>query len=323
MKKHISLLIALILLSCIFIGCAASDVSDDGCLSVVTVSFPPYDFARAILGESGSVSMLLAPGAEMHSYDPTPQDIRKIQNCDIFIYGGGVSDAWIDTILDSIDAESVCILSMTELVSLLPEETKDGMTLEVHDHEEHDHEEHDHTEDEPYDEHVWTSPANAAAIVAAIRDAACTLDEANADSYRANADAYIEEIEALSAEFTAVCADAKRNTVIFADRFPFLYFVREFSLNYFAAFPGCAEQTEPGAQTIAFLIRKVSDENIPAVFYTEFSNQQLADSICEATGTQKLLFHSCHNVSKSDFDKGVTYVSLMRQNLENLRKALN
>ena len=163
------------------------------------------------------------------------------------------------------------------------------MTLEVHDHEEHDH-----AEDEPYDEHVWTSPANAAAIVAAIRDTACTLDEANADSYRANADAYIEEIEALSAEFTAVCTDAKRNTVIFADRFPFLYFAREFSLDYFAAFPGCAEQTEPGAQTIAFLIRKVSDDNIPAVFYTEFSNQQLADSICEATGAQKLLFHSCH-----------------------------
>ena len=119
-----------------------------------------------------------------------------------------------------------------------------------------------------------------------------------------------------------ITRDAARKTLVFADRFPFLYFVREFGLDYLSAFPGCAEQTEPGAQTIAALTKKVTEENIPAVFYTEFSTQQLADSICEATGAEKLLFHSCHNVSKSDFDDGVTYVSLMRQNFENLRKAL-
>jgi len=265
-------------------------------------------------GDCIDVTMLLDPGTELHSYDPTPRDIRLIRDCDLFLYGGGVSDAWMTDVLASMGESDAKILAMTDLVPLL-EEAGTGEASE------HDHD-HDHGHGE-YDEHVWTSLSNAAAITAEIRTALCELDPANAGTYSENADAYIGEIKALAAETSDFIArDASRKTLVFADRFPFLYFVREFGLDYLSAFPGCAEQTEPGAQTIAALTKKVTEENIPAVFYTEFSTQQLADSVCEATGAEKLLFHSCHNVSKSDFDSGVTYVSLMRQNFENLRKAL-
>lgn len=304
---------------CIFLpSCSAEGTGNDEQLTILAATFPPYDFARAIAGDDASVSMLLDPGTESHSYDPTPQDIRKIQNCDIFLYGGGESDAWLDNILDSLDTEHTRILSMMELVALLDEETSEGMTTaEGSDAHDHAH------EDEEYDEHVWTSPSNAAAITEAICHLMCEVDPEHAATYQSNADAYIGEIRNLATDFSNVISEASRRTLIFADRFPFLYFVREFDLDYYAAFPGCAEQTEPGAQTIAFLINKVKEEGIPVVFYTEFSSQQLADSVCEATGANKMLFHSCHNVTKSDFDAGATYVSLMRQNLENLRKALN
>ena len=317
MKRIIALLLAALMCAAVLSGCAAD--ADDGRLSIVTTTFPPYDFARAIAGDYAGITMLMDPGTEPHTFDPTPRDIRTIQNCDIFIYGGGESDAWMDSILASVDTSEMIILSMTSLVDLLEEETQEGMTTD-HETEDCDDPTHAHA---AYDEHVWTSPANAAVIAAAIRDAVCEADPENRTVYEANAAAYIAGIEALSADFSAMIAQAQHKTVIFADRFPFLYFVREFGLDYYAAFPGCAEKTEPGAQTIAHLIEKVKAEKIPAVFYTEFSNQQLADSICEATGAEKMLYHSCHNVSKADFDAGVTYVSLMRKNLENLRGALN
>ena len=322
MKCRVMILLALCLLLGVLSGCGAAE-TDDGKLSIVAVTFPPYDFARAVAGDNAHVTMLLDPGTETHTYDPTPGDIRVIRGCDIFIYGGGESDAWMKDILTSLDTSKMTILSMTELVELLEEGAADGTTLE-HAHEDCEDPAHDHeNEHSVYDEHVWTSPENAAVITDAICRALCAADAENEALYRANADAYIAEIRALSADFKTVVGNASRKTLVFADRFPFLYFVREFGLSYFAAFPGCADKTEPGAQSVAAMITKVKTENIPVVFYTEFSSQQLADSVCEATGAAKMRFHSCHNVSKADFDAGVTYVSLMRENLENLKGALN
>ena len=212
----------------------------------------------------------------------------------------------MDNILSSV-GDGTHSLAMTEVVSLLTTE-----------HEKEEHETHHPI----YDEHVWTSPANAAAIVAAIRDALMEIDPDNGELYRAQADAYAAEIKALDADFAALVQDAERKTILFADRFPFLYFVNQYGLSYHAAYPGCAEKTEPGPKTVAMLIDMVIAEEIPAVFYTEFSDQRLADTVCEKTGAVKLLFHSCHNVSKNDFAAGETYVSLMRRNLTNLRKAL-
>ena len=309
MKHLLCFLLALVCVLPIF-GCTAAPV-DDGQLHVVATTFPAYDFARAVVGDLGTVTMLISPGTETHSYDPSPQDIRKIQTCDLFIYGGGESDAWMDHILSSIDTSSVAILAMTDVVSLLEEA-----------HIDNPDEEHDHTEG-AYDEHVWTSPANAVVIVAAVRDAMVNIDPANADAYKAQAGLYIDEIKALDAEFAALVQNAACKSLLFADRFPFLYFVQQYGLSYYAAYPGCAEKTEPGPKTVAHLIDMVTAEGIPAVFYTEFSDQRLADAICEKTDAVKLLFHSCHNVSKDDFAAGETYVSLMRKNLTNLRKAVS
>ena len=302
------ILCAILLIFCIVsvTGCADAPRTDDGSIHVVTTTFPAYDFARAVVGDAGTVTMLIAPGTETHSYDPSPQDIRKIQSCDLFIYGGGESDAWMDNILSSV-GDGTRSLAMTEVVSLLTAE-----------HDEEEHETHHPT----YDEHVWTSPSNAADIVGAIRDALMEIDPDNEEMYRMQADAYVTEIKALDADFAALVRDAERKTLLFADRFPFLYFVNQYGLSYHAAYPGCAEKTEPGPKTVAMLIDMVKAEGIPVVFYTEFSDQRLADTVCEKTGAVKLLFHSCHNVSKDDFAAGETYVSLMRRNLSNLRKAL-
>ena len=303
MKRILSLLLAVLSLLWIA-GCTADPVTEDGKIHIVTTTFPAYDFARAVIGDRGTVTMLISPGTETHSFDPTPKDIRTIQSCDLFIYGGGESDAWMKDILSSVGTDTQ-ILAMTELFTLLEvPHTEDG---------------HSHS---AYDEHVWTSPANALRILYRIRDAVSEIDSANASVYSAQAEAYAEEIRALDADFAALVEGAERKNVLFADRFPFLYFVRQYGLSYRAAYPGCAEKTEPGPKTVAELIDAVQQDGIPVVFYTEFSDQRLADAICEKTDAVKLLFHSCHNVSKDDFAAGASYVSLMRENLNNLRKAL-
>ncbi len=307
MKKVFSLLLGAVLLCPLLAGCGIdADAANDG-LSIVTTTFPPYDFARAVTGDTSAVTMLIDPGTETHSYDPSPKDIRLIQNADVFIYGGGESDAWMDGILSSIDTATVTVLSMTDIVPLLVQE-----------------DDHDHDHGEPiYDEHVWTSPANAVLLTEAIRDAVIAVDPDNAAVYETNATAYIGEIHALAADFTKVIESGARRQIVFADRYPFLYFSEAFGLSHFSAFAGCAHETEPGARTIAAMIELVKTEKIPAVFYIEFSDRRLADTVAEATGCETLLFHSCHNVTKAEWDAGVTYVSLMRQNLDNLRKALS
>jgi len=200
-----------------------------------------------------------------------------------------------------------------------------------HDHDHHhdddcddedcDHEDHHHHHD--IDEHVWTSPRNAILIVQALTDALAELDPTNADFFRENATNYIYELEALNAAFADVVAQAVRHTVIFGDRFPFRYLIDAYGLTYHAAFLGCSVDTQASPATIAFLIEKVESENIPVVFYIEFSNRMIANVIAEATGATLLELHSAHNVSQADYSAGVTYLDLMWRNVENLREALN
>ena len=320
MKKRFCLLLSLLLLCGIFAGCTPAPTETNGRISIVATTFPPYDFARAVAGDLADVTMLIDPGTETHSYDPSPKDIRKIQNADIFLYGGGESDAWMDGILSALDTNAVTVIAMTDLVPLLTERDADVLTCTL----DHDHGEHGHGDgDATYDEHVWTSPYHAVTIVDTIRDALVQADPENEAAYTANAAAYTDELRTLAKEFADTVENGVRDTVVFADRYPFLYFSEAFGLRYRAAFAGCARETEPGAQTIAALIDLVKTEHIPAVFYIEFSDERLADAVAEATGCETLLFHSCHNVTRTEWESGVTYVSLMRQNLDNLRKALS
>ena len=283
-------------------------------LSVVTTIFSPYDFMREVAGDNADITMLLPPGSESHSYEPTPQDIIKIQNCDIFIYTGGNSEAWVDRILSSMNTISMNVIKLVDCVEAVEEDIVEGMEND----QDNDHEE----EDVEYDEHVWTSPKNAKIIIQKILDTLCEIDAVNANAYKANATAYIEKLDALDAAFKEVVNSAVRKTIVFGDRFPFRYFVDAYGLDYFAAFPGCSTETEPSARTVAFLINKIKKEAIPVVFHIELSNEKMARTISEETGAKVLLLHSCHNITRDDFQSGKGYLDLMKQNVTALKEAL-
>ena len=321
MKRLCAYLGAALLLLTLTAGCSRPpEAAEDGRLRVVATVFPAYDFARSAGGDLAEVELLLPPGAESHSYEPTPADILAVQKCDLFLYLGGESDTWVDTILESVEPEGR-VLRMVDCVPLLEEETVEGMeTFE----EGHDHDGHDHGLGEVvgYDEHVWTSPRNAAAVTRAVGAALGEIDPANAGVYAANAEGYAAELDALDRRFADFFAGVEDRTMVFGDRFPLRYFAEEFDIDYYAAFPGCSTQTEPSAATIAFLTDKVRQEHIPTVWYIEFSNHLVADSIAESAGVRTAMFHTCHNVSAADLEAGATYVSLMEQNLETLREYL-
>ena len=302
MKNITAIFMALILLVLPLAGCGAQEAPEGEGLSVVATVFAPYDFARQLVGERGEVTLLLPPGSEAHSYEPTPKDIIDIQNCDLFIYVGGISDAWVADV------------TLMDCVELLEEEHVEGMELE---------EEHGHDEGEAeYDEHVWTSPRNAELICEKIAAALAEADPEGAEYYEAALGDYTASLDELDATFKEVVANGARDTIVFADRFPLLYFARAYGLEYYAAWPGCADEAEPSAATVTFLIDKVKEEGIPVVFHIELSNEDMADIVCDETGAEKRLFSACHNVTRAQFEEGVTYLELMRQNVDVLREAL-
>ena len=268
--------------------------------------------------QKNRLKLLLPPGAESHSYEPTPKDIIEIQNCDVFIYVGGESDAWIEDILSSMDTSQKQLVALMDCVDTVEEETVEGMQAEGHAHEEGAAE-----QEAEYDEHVWTSPKNAILIVEKIANELSLLDDSNSEAYQSASTDYIEKLKVLDSSFETVVSSATRNMMIFGDRFPFRYFADAYGLDYYAAFPGCSSETEPSAATVAFLTDKVSEEKLPVVFYIEFSNHKVADAIAEATGAKAMLFHSCHNVSAEELEAGATYLSLMENNVEVLKEALN
>jgi zinc transport system substrate-binding protein len=310
-----------------------SAVNADDKISVTTTTFPSYDFVRQIAGNRVNLSMLLAPGAESHSFEPSPRDIITIQNSDIFIYIGGEGDAWVDRILRSMNTKNKKILTLMETVDVVEEEIVEGMEEEQEPKERGRYiarffafltgrSKQNRTQEIEYDEHVWTSPRNAILIVQRITNLLCETDPANDGFYRQNADSYIKALEELDAAFNEIVAGAKRKTIIFGDRFPFRYFADAYGLEYFAAFPGCSTETEASAATVAFLINKIKSEQIPVVFHIELSNERMANTISAETGARKILLHACHNVSKRDFEAGLGYLDFMRGNVENLRQAL-
>ena len=319
--KLLALVTCLMLILFAFSACAPkADVAASEGIQIVSTIFPSYDFARQITaGTNATVTLLLQPGEEVHSFDPTSQDIIRVQTADLFCYVGGENDTWVENILSGLDA-SVHTFKMMDYVTLYEEELIEGMQPEA---EEETTEATETGEEHEWDEHVWTAPVNAIAIVKAMTNELVAIDPANASAYQTNSDAYVKQLEALDQSFWDVVNAASRKTVVFADRFPARYFVEEFGLNYYAAFPGCSADTEPSAATVASLIDNVKTENIPYVFYIEMSNEQMADTVCEATGAQKLMFHTCHNVTKAEFESGATYLTLMQNNVEALKAALN
>lgn len=303
--------------------------------SVVSTSFPGYDFARAVTKNTNiSTKMLVKPGAETHTYEPTPQDIIDIKNADMFIYVGGDSDTWVKKILKDVDTKKTHVVKLVDLVSTVEEEIVEGMEDEdEHDHEhdhdhshshEHDHDhdhKHDHDEEEgaEIDEHVWTSPKKAMEIVKKIAEVASEIDAAEKNKIDDNAEKYVAEIAQVDKDLHQAI-DGKISEIVVADRFPFRYFADEFGLKYAAAFSGCSEQTEASAKTISFLINKVKQDKIKKIYKIELSNGKIAETVSKDTGAEVLELHSAHNVTAEDFSKGVTYVDLMKRNLAALSK---
>lgn len=337
----------------------SSSGAGDSRLCVVTTIFPYYDFVRQIAGDRVKLKLIVPAGMDSHSFEPTPADMIAMQEADVLVCNGGEMERWVTQVLDSLDTSHMKVLTMMDYVDVVEEEHVEGMEDFGHDHdhqsevhgygpETHDHESelHDHEPetyaggvrslvpqlsfdaddghnmDIEYDEHIWTSPVNAQAIVKIISAALSELSPDNAARFESSTAAYIDELGALDASFRQVVSQARLRMFVVADKFPFRYFADEYGLTYRAAFSGCSGDTEPSAKTIAYLIDRVRENDIPAVYYLELSSHRTAEIIAEETGAGPLLLHSCHNVTRRQFDEGITYLQLMRQNVENLRLGL-
>lgn len=291
MKKVLSLILVFILA---LSGCTAANKSDK--IQIATTIFPEYDFARAVVGDLADVSMLIPAGSDMHSFEPTAQDLAKISESDLFIYVGGESDKWVEKVLENINPRRTEVLRLLDVVEIYG-----GAT----------------------DEHIWTSPENAAKIIGAIRDKMCEIDVQNRGAYRSRAEAYIGEINDAAQHTRIVVETAKNKKIVVADRFPLKYFADYYGLEYVAAFGGCEHDTDADVATVTKLINTIKKDKLSAVFHIELSSSDLAQTVAKSAGVQVLELHSAHNVSVEDYKNGVTYVDLMKRNTKALEKGLN
>lgn len=339
-----------------------TEKEDNYRLKIVTSLFPYYDMARAVIGDVKGIDlkMTVTPGQDSHSFEPTPSDVIQMENADVLIYNGGSLETWIDTLLDSLNNKNQIQMKMMDYVDVLNEEIVEGMDtrFEEHDHDEHSHKEDNHNKEkhkedshseenhkednhsedssndsefhnedseeghEETDEHIWTSPVNEIIMTEKICDTLSKALPEEKENFQKNAESYISQLKELDNEFRTIVENAKINEIIFADKFPLQYFAKEYGLKYYAAFPGCGSDMEPSAKTIAFLVDKIKEDNIKAVFYLELSSHIVADAIETDTGAKPLQFNSCHNITQKQFDSGVTYVDLMKENVNNLKIAL-
>lgn len=277
-----------------------------GKLRVVCTLFVPYDFVREIAGDKVDLTLLLPPGMESHSYDPTPADMKAVGNADLLIRVGENMETWSAKLFDKSTGAKACLDIASEM----------GLRLAAHEHE---HE----AEQGLVDAHIWTDPVYAQGMVKVIADALCRLDGSNAEFYKSNSEKYIEKLKALDSGFRDAVKNGKRDTVVFSGRFAFRNFTERYSLKFVSALDACADNSEPGARTVAKIVDTVRDEKIPVIFYEELTEPRTAEIICGETGCAMRLFHSCHNVSRDEFEAGVGYLLLMNGNLENLREALS
>lgn len=288
---------------------------------VVATVFPAYDFARNVAGENADIEVLIDV-TDSHSYSPTAMDMVTIEECDVFIYTGGDGDLWAEDFLSTIDCTDKIVINMLEVADHLYEESTDR-----HHHIEHEHEhEHEHEEAIIYDEHVWLSPINASSVTSAICDALCMIDPTHTDDYRTNAANYSAELDALDSELRELVESAERSTILVADRFPFLYLCEDYGISYCAALPGCSSAADLTAVGYEELAEHIKADNLSVIFMAEFSDGTIARTVKRESGLDDvdiLTLHSCHTLTKGQIDDGATYLSLMRENIKALDKALS
>ena len=297
--------------------------SDSKKIQIVSSNFASYDFLRAIVGDNENVELtfLVGPGKDTHSYDPTAQDLIKIQNADLFVYIGGEMEKWSDKVLESLENTENKVICIADDIDTIEEKEVDGAE-EEHDDEEDEHD-HDH-EEGAFDEHIWTSPTNAIKMVEVLEKAMEDIDSKNADKYKENSKKYIAEIKDVDKQIQNIVDNKKRDRLVFGDKMPMQYFIDYYKLKVSAAFNGCSTETEPSASTIAYLEKKVKEENIPVILYIELNPGKVAKTIATEVGNgcEAMQIQALHNVSLDDFENGETWVSLMKRNVDVLKKAL-
>ena len=344
--KRLYLILCMLLLTLLCIGGCGGDKGaekkeETPKLKIVTTIFPEYSWVKEMLGTQGQhaeLMMLAKKGADMHSYQPSAEDILKIAGCDLFIYVGGESDKWVDKVLQEGKNPKRKVINLMNLLGnrVREEETVEGMEKgdhhDHHDKDKHDDKHHEHQKDDKhrhdeveYDEHVWLSLKNADLACKAIANELAALDPKNAASYGANYDAYSKKLAALDGQYKEAVAKANVKTVLFGDRFPFRYLTDDYGLKYYAAFRGCSAETEASFETVAFLSKKMDELNLPAILTIEGRQHKLARTIVDNTRAKNrkiLTLHSMQSVSDEEIKKGADYLKVMEENLMVLKEAL-
>ena len=330
MKKVFAFLLSFgLLVSCI-VTCAGAEANQ---INIVTTIFPIYDWVREVVGDNAShanITLLLDNGVDLHSYQPTAQDILAISTADLFIYVGGESDEWVEDVLQSAMNPNLKAINLVDAMGedIKTEEVVEGMEHD-HDHEdseEHEEHDHEHEHEDEADEHVWLSLRNAGKLTGIIADTLSEIDPDYAEYYQANASAYIGKLADLDARYTDTVNGSACKTILFGDRFPFRYLADDYGLTYYAAFSGCSAESEASFETIVFLAGKTDELGLPAVLTIEHPKTRIAETIVQATSAkdQKILvLDSMQGTTAADIHAGMTYLSVMESNLEVLKEALN
>ena len=317
-KKIVLIIIAAVIIATagffLFKGENKKSQIDNSKIKVVSSNFASYDFLRAIIGDNENVELtfLLGPGKDAHSYDPTAQDLIKIQNADLFVYIGGEMEKWTDKVLESLENTNQKTICIADDVDKIKEKEVDGAEKE------------EHHEEGAFDEHIWTSPANAIKMVEVLEKAMEEIDGDNKDKYKENSKKYISEIKDVDKQIKNIVDNKKRDRLVFGDKMPMQYFIDYYKLKVSSAFNGCSTETEPSASTIAYLEKRVNEEKIPVVLYVELNPGKVAKTIANEVGNgcEAMQIQALHNISLDDFENGETWVSLMKRNVEVLKKAL-
>lgn len=323
MKKFFICILSVIMVLTLFSSCTKTpainesetgDTDSKNGLTIVTTIFPIYDWVRNITGSAENIVYFDENGIDLHSFEPTANNIITLSEADVFICIGGTSDEWVDNAVKSAANQDLKVIKLMEITGVLEEETVEGMET---------HHEHEETDIEEYDEHVWLSLRKAQTAVKSIADTLCELDSDNAQLYRTNANNYIAELDALDKKFVSAIHSASGNTLLFADRFPFRYFVEDYGLEYYAAFPGCSAESEASFETIAFLIEKTKELALDDIIVLEGSDRKIASTVSSETGAEIVMLNSCQSVTKEQTADGETYISIMESNLNVITEALS
>lgn len=331
MKKNIVFIIILITIFSVAVAAILNikkiNKNNGEKIEIMATLYPQYDFAKQIGGDKVNVTLMLPPGTESHTYEPTPQDMVKVNNSDLFIYTGKEMEPWADNLISGMK-ENIKVLDLSSKVSLINSEEFEHKHEEEGEEENEDEHEHEHeheSEDEhhhTYDPHIWLNPQYAIKMAEAIRDELCNVDPDNAEYYKQNAENYIKEISTLDEEFESTVKKTNSKKIAFGGAFAYAYFVERYDLEFESAYDACGESTEPSTAKVKKVIDYINKNKIPVIFYKEYSTGNIAKTISEATGAEMLVFNTAHNVSKKEIEEGVTYVDIMKQNLQNLKKAL-